>query len=863
MSFHLPPPQARLRKDRVSRRAVAGACAAVLVAAAGLTATEASAAPTDPTQPPGTFSEQNLAADRTGANFFYRIPALAHLGDGVVLAAWDARPGSAADSPNPNSIVQRRSTDGGRTWGPMTTIAAGFGGDATTGKDGYSDPSYVVDAAAGKVFAFFVHSHDVGFAASEYGNDEADRKVIKTVVVESSDGGLSWSAPRSLTKIAKPGTSKTAPQPGDVRSMFASSGEGIQLTRGAHAGRLLQQYAGYVRQQDGSEVIQAWSLYSDDHGATWHRGEPVGVAMDENKVVELSDGTVMLNSRDNAASGFRKVAVSTDGGVHYGPVTLEPEQPDPANNASITQMFPGAPAGSPEAKKLLFTNSASRTERENVSARVSCDDGRTWPGVRRIRSGFSAYSTATRLDGGRFGVFYEANYTSDLAFASFDDAWLNYVCAPMQAPDLNLQPGGSATAAVTISNQEQRPLAGATLTLAGPAGWSSPVVPVPELAPGADTVVAVPVTAPANAGGTQSLTAMLTTSDGRTSQGPVKATLPGQYLPAADIVGSRTDTARDLASRPYAVGEQVPYQFAVASRADIVQSVVPTEGNFTPLLPPGAGNCRYTNLPARGGYTCTTPRHQVTAAELAAGFFVPRTKWQLTAPGKDRVDLPVTGDEVDLLVRRPALQAGSTAVFNDVDGDGLAGPGDTVAITTRVRNTGNVTVTGVHAPGLEAAILAAGEQVTAVTRRPLTDTEIATGLVGHGGFAATAANGAKPVQAAAEAAELVVPVAPPTTEPPLVTGDYSGPSPIDLELADRYRPGDQLQLRNLTPNRWYHVHLNRSLTRVGWVRAGADGRAVVTMPDGARRGLDWLVVRDLAGADVAHARLQVLPRGAR
>ena len=65
--------------------------------------------------------------------------------------------------------------------------------------------------------------------------------------------------------------------------------------------------------------IQAYSVYSDDHGATWHKGANVGDRMDENKTVELSDGRVLLNSRDNANQGYRKVAVSTDGGATYGP----------------------------------------------------------------------------------------------------------------------------------------------------------------------------------------------------------------------------------------------------------------------------------------------------------------------------------------------------------------------------------------------------------------------------------------------------------------------------------------------------------------------------------------------------------------
>jgi len=57
-------------------------------------------------------------------------------------------------------------------------------------------------------------------------------------------------------------------------------------------------------------AYQAVSIYSDDHGSTWHAGEPVGTSMDENKTVELSDGTVMMNSRDSNGSGYRKVAYS-------------------------------------------------------------------------------------------------------------------------------------------------------------------------------------------------------------------------------------------------------------------------------------------------------------------------------------------------------------------------------------------------------------------------------------------------------------------------------------------------------------------------------------------------------------------------
>lgn len=177
---------------RTRRRSLALSVAASLLVPLSLAApaqASGSLSEANPAAAPGQFEEQNLAQDRTDANFFYRIPALVHLGDGVVLASWDARPGSAADAPNPNSIVQRRSVDNGKTWGPMTTVAAGFPGSAAEGKYGYSDPSYIFDKESGKVFNFFVYSKDQGFHGSTWGHDDSNRQVISAAVVESSDGG--------------------------------------------------------------------------------------------------------------------------------------------------------------------------------------------------------------------------------------------------------------------------------------------------------------------------------------------------------------------------------------------------------------------------------------------------------------------------------------------------------------------------------------------------------------------------------------------------------------------------------------------------------------------------------------------------
>jgi sialidase-1 len=646
-------------------RLAAAALAAGVALSSLLVAGPAAAAPTDP---PGTFSEQNLGATVVSPFAAYRIPALSYLGNGVVVAAWDGRPNNAADSPNPNSIVMRRSTDGGATWDAQRTILAGNLDTANNGagKFGYSDPSFVYDAETGKLFLFSVYSKNAGYASSTFGNDDANRNIISAQVSESSDGGLSWGAPRLITSIVKPGSSTTNPQPGDVRSMFASSGEGIQLRYGPYAGRLIQQFAGDVRQADGTNAIQAYSVYSDDHGATWIKGANVGTRMDENKTVELSDGRVMLNSRsNNAADNARKVAISTDGGASYGPVTLDTALTDPANNAAIARLFPDAPAGSADAKKLIFTNANNPDSRQNVSARVSCDDGATWGVPRTIRSGFSAYSTVTRLESGQIGVLYESSYSNGIMFAKFSDSWLNS-CTPPPAPstttvagvsisgtrtdtsrDLAANPytaGQSVSYSFTVRNNNAgtvtvTPTAGNFAPLTAPGTGNCRYL---SLAPGASYVCTTPahtVTAEEVAQGyfvpdtTWAISGAASGTDKVLGYPVVLKSgiqAPAGSLAGVSITGSRDDAARNVVSDPYSAGETVSYRFDVSNTGPATAAVVPTSGNFSPFVPPGTGNCRYSALPAGAGYNCTTPRYTVTAVDVARGYFVPDTAWNVS-----------------------------------------------------------------------------------------------------------------------------------------------------------------------------------------------------------------------------------------
>ena len=213
---------------------------------------------------------------------------------------------------------------------------------------------------------------------------------------------------------------------GHWSSRFAASGHGIQLRHGKYKGRLLQQYT-----INNSGRIQAVTVYSDDHGKTWKVGKPVGFRsekshMDENKVVELSDGRVMLNSRPQNFR-HRLVAISNDGGETYGEVKEEMQLPDPANNAQITRAYPDAPMGSPEAKVLVYSSSSAYGRSDGL-IRVSFDDGATWDTGKLFKSGPMAYSCIEVLNkqhGGGFGLLYEGD-NSNIIYTHISEDWLGY-----------------------------------------------------------------------------------------------------------------------------------------------------------------------------------------------------------------------------------------------------------------------------------------------------------------------------------------------------------------------------------------------------------------------------------------------------
>ena len=336
--------------------------------------------------------------------FEYRIPGIVTSNKGTLIAFCDGRMRKEGDPPNDIDLVMKRSVDGGRTWSPLRTLVNNGAGAA-------ADSCGFVDRQTGTIWIFSVYAPEgVG---SYNAADGVDGATFQFKAVTSDDDGLTWSPPRDFTPMMK-------------RPEWAAGstgvGSGIQMRNGR---LILPRYnADYRRPRTKPATAESFVCYSDDHGKTWQRGALITTAggTNECQVAELSDGTLMINMR-GLTGNTRKTALSKDGGATWSQPVEDPTLVEPRCQGSIFA-FPGADAR--DKGRLLFSNPAS-LKRENMTVRLSRDDGRTWTAAKSLHAGPAAYSCLTVLSDGTAACLYEAGekYTYEkITFARFNVEWL-------------------------------------------------------------------------------------------------------------------------------------------------------------------------------------------------------------------------------------------------------------------------------------------------------------------------------------------------------------------------------------------------------------------------------------------------------
>ena len=337
------------------------------------------------------FYQQRLYAPGDYSSTNWRIPAIICLDDGTLLAVNDKRKYNEGDLPQDIDIVCRRSTDRGRTWGEPTTIVRGTGVG-----HGYGDPALVV-TSDGDVLCAFAGGN--GYFQSTASNP------IKVFISRSINGGLTWTAPYDITSAIWGDASL-----GDYEAAFVASGNGLRLTKGNHAGRLL--FAAAVRRKNSS-ISDNYIVYSDDNGLNWHRSQCAFTAGDEAKLIELSDGRIIISVRRNGARGFN---ISADGGETWGTQGTWPEMTVNACNGELLRLD----------DSTILHSITNSMQRENVSVFFSNDEGASWHSPVTLFAGPSVYSSMTQLPDGTIAAYVELNPDGpcELWYMNFNRKWL-------------------------------------------------------------------------------------------------------------------------------------------------------------------------------------------------------------------------------------------------------------------------------------------------------------------------------------------------------------------------------------------------------------------------------------------------------
>lgn len=311
----------------------------------------------------------------------YRIPAVIRAKNGDLLAFCEGRKSGGGDSGNID-LLQKRSTDNGRTWSAAQVVWDDEGNTC-------GNPCPVLDARTGTLWLLLTHN-----LGTDRERDIAARKAkgTRTVwVASSTDHGATWTKPIDITATTK--------NP-DWTWYATGPGVGIQLQGGPHAGRLVIPCDhNYDDPAESKHLSGSHIIFSDDQGKSWKLGGVIKPRVNECQVVELKDapGKLLMDMRSNSGRHVRAQATSLDGGITWtAPADAQPLV-EPVCQASILRHEAGA---------LLFSNPAAKT-RIRMTVRTSRDEARTWDEGLLLHAGPSAYSCLISLGATEAGCLYE------------------------------------------------------------------------------------------------------------------------------------------------------------------------------------------------------------------------------------------------------------------------------------------------------------------------------------------------------------------------------------------------------------------------------------------------------------------------
>jgi sialidase-1 len=254
-----------------------------------------------------------------------------------------------------------------------------------------------------------------------------------------ADDGVSWSTPVEITNAFE----KFRPAY-DWKVLATGPDHGIQLRNG----RLVVPV--WLSTGTGGNAHRpsvTATIWSDDQGRTWHGGEVAVPCTDdwinpnETVAIELADGSVMLNVRNESKTHRRLVTISKDGATGWSTPKFDEALLESICMGSIIRYSLEKDGGK---NRILFSNpdNLSRADgkeepgknrdRKNLSVKLSYDEGRTWAVNKPVDPGYSGYSDLAVTRNGTILCFYGRGEKTDyggyafknLTLARFNLEWL-------------------------------------------------------------------------------------------------------------------------------------------------------------------------------------------------------------------------------------------------------------------------------------------------------------------------------------------------------------------------------------------------------------------------------------------------------
>lgn len=354
----------------------------------------------------------------------YRIPAIAALKDGSVVAVADYR-----FSRNDIGIVKdgrvdlrgRTSRDNGHTWEEIGVVVEGQGKNSPDFMNvGFGDPAIVADRKSGKILLMCA-AGNVSFLD---GTRDCHLRIPR---LYSDDHGKTWSSAEDISEDLY-GLYDDDSIHGPLKSMFITSGRIVQ-SKIVKKGKYYRIYCAALQITAKDNWINN-VLYSDDFGQSWDILGGSGAAAipqgaNEAKVEELANGDMIISSRTDlhgrlfnifSFSNIRKAEGSwgtmAHSSTHNNGIVTEQNSCngelliipviDNKDGHKTSLLLQSAPIGPKRTKVGIYYKSLETNKRytpEEIAA--------NWEGVFKVTEIGSAYSVMAHLANGNIGFAYE------------------------------------------------------------------------------------------------------------------------------------------------------------------------------------------------------------------------------------------------------------------------------------------------------------------------------------------------------------------------------------------------------------------------------------------------------------------------